>query len=85
MLRYEAVGRFYEAAVKRQRTDKSFSVFEEEEAQEEKSEKEEKLKELTKSEKQYLLTLDAAEWKVKYTLIILKNLYIFSYFYMLLK
>ena len=64
LLSYEAVGRFYEAAVKRQRADKSFSAFEEEEAQEQKSEKEEKLKELTSSEKQYLLTLDAAEWKV---------------------
>ena len=64
LLSYEAVGRFYEAAVKRQRTDKSFSVFEEDDAPEEKSEKEEKVMELTPLEKQYLLTLDAAEWKV---------------------
>ena len=54
--------------MKRQRTDKSFSAFEEEEEpEEEEEEKEEKFKPLSDLDKAYLLTLDAAEWKVKNT------------------
>jgi len=64
LIHYEPVGRFYEAAVKRLRNEKSISLEEEEgENEKEAIEKDEECKELTFDEKQYLLTLDSAEWK----------------------
>jgi len=65
LVHYEPVGRFYEAAVKRQRLDKSFSGMEQEIVMTEKeTDKEDDIFELTFEEKQYLMTLDAGEWKV---------------------
>ena len=65
LIHYEPVGRFYEAAVKRLRSDKSTSLDEDgEENEKEKTEKDEEPKELSFDEKQYLLTLDSSEWKV---------------------
>ena len=59
------MGRFYEATVKRLRNDKSTSLEEDgDDNEKEDVEKDEEFMELTYDEKQYLLTLDSAEWKV---------------------
>lgn len=66
LVQYEPVGRFYEAVVKRQRLDKSVSGFDdvdEDVTEKASDEKEEKLMELSLEDKQFLLTLDSAEWK----------------------
>lgn len=59
---YEPVGRWFEACLKRQRSEKSVSFVEE--LCEKESGSDEDDKELTDEEKSFMLSLDATEWKV---------------------
>lgn len=64
---YEAVGRFHEACVKRQRLDKSVSILNEDELQEDDDTDELGPDVLTEDDKNFILSLNSAEWKVRVT------------------
>ena len=62
---FECVGRWFESCVIRQRSEKSSLSFVKTDEKEEDDEEDNTNDILTKEEKEFILKLDAAEWKVR--------------------